>query len=470
MVKDIWVGGDGYPQMLTNVNGTLYFRARDNTFGQELWKSDGTTAGTVRVKDLNPGMGCSCPVNLTQVNGLLYFTAFEDNSTNYKLHRSDGTATGTFKLRDMGIPFSTQPQYATGFNGSLLFSGNDVGASGNEPWKSDGTVAGTVMIKDIVTGIGSSNVSNLMAVGNSLYFVANDGLAGAELWKTDGTTAGTVLIKDIIAGINSSSPSNLTNVNGILYFTADDGINGKEIWASNGTAAGTMLVQDMNASSMASDPNYLTWSGSNLFFVALDSYGTAQLFVGTTSIALPLTLLALNGRAGEEDVHLNWTTSQEQNTDRFEIERSGNGRDFAYAGTVVAAGNSNSLQGYAFVDRGIVKNNVPVLYYRLKMADRDDHFTWSRILKIYPAASSMTTKIYPNPVKDNATVAYTSSQQTRLLYKLSDHSGKLIKTKTVVLQTGSGTFSVNMQALPAGMYVLTLQVGNKMEQLNILKQ
>ena len=56
MVKDINPGlGDSGPSDLTNVNGTLYFQADDGVHGFELWKSDGTAAGTVMVKDINPG-------------------------------------------------------------------------------------------------------------------------------------------------------------------------------------------------------------------------------------------------------------------------------------------------------------------------------------------------------------------------------------------------------------------------------
>jgi len=54
LVKDINPGGDSYPQYLTNVNGTLFFTADDGIHGWELWKSDGTTAGTLMVKDINP--------------------------------------------------------------------------------------------------------------------------------------------------------------------------------------------------------------------------------------------------------------------------------------------------------------------------------------------------------------------------------------------------------------------------------
>jgi len=55
MVKDIYPGDkydDGFPENLTNVNGTLYFTAYDGVNGEELWKSNGTDTGTVMVKDI----------------------------------------------------------------------------------------------------------------------------------------------------------------------------------------------------------------------------------------------------------------------------------------------------------------------------------------------------------------------------------------------------------------------------------
>jgi ELWxxDGT repeat protein len=76
LLKDINPGSaGGYPSNLTNVNGVLYFTANDGTHGTELWKSDGTAAGTAMVKDIYPGSGSGSPSNLTNVNGVLYFSA-----------------------------------------------------------------------------------------------------------------------------------------------------------------------------------------------------------------------------------------------------------------------------------------------------------------------------------------------------------------------------------------------------------
>src|SRR5262249_57937372 len=62
LVKDINSGGTtSGPAYLTDVNGTLYFSANDGTHGTELWKSNGTAAGTVMVKDINPGSTGSDP-------------------------------------------------------------------------------------------------------------------------------------------------------------------------------------------------------------------------------------------------------------------------------------------------------------------------------------------------------------------------------------------------------------------------
>ncbi len=61
------------PTSLANVNGKLFFQADDGIHGSELWRSDGTSTGTVLVRDIVLGAGDSSPRQLTNVNGMLYF-------------------------------------------------------------------------------------------------------------------------------------------------------------------------------------------------------------------------------------------------------------------------------------------------------------------------------------------------------------------------------------------------------------
>ncbi len=78
LVKDIFAGATGSDiSSLTNVNGTLYFTANDGFSGKEIWKSDGTAAGTVLVHDLKPGYYGIFPRLLTNVNGTLFFEGWE---------------------------------------------------------------------------------------------------------------------------------------------------------------------------------------------------------------------------------------------------------------------------------------------------------------------------------------------------------------------------------------------------------
>ncbi len=290
-VKDIWSGGGSafpysssstwFSQTPTPLNGTLFFAARSGASNNyELWKSDGTEAGTVRVRDIYPGDFGSFPNNFTACGGTLYFTA-DDGVKGLELWKSDGTEAGTVRVKDI-YPGATgsDPDYLTDVGGTLFFAASD-DVKGNELWKSDGTEAGTVRVKDVKPGISGSGVSRLTAVGDTLFFRANDGVLGHELWKSDGTEPGTVMVKEIATeayGINrGGSPESLTDVGGTLFFIADDQegsslVHGYELWKSDGTEAGTVMVKDIYPGVSGSWPMFLTNVGGTLFFVAYDGF------------------------------------------------------------------------------------------------------------------------------------------------------------------------------------------------------
>jgi ELWxxDGT repeat protein len=133
-VKDILPGPDhSYIDQLTNVNGTLFFTAYETTTGRELWKSDGTEPGTSMVADICPGPCSSAPSDLTNANGMLVFSACTEGGE-------------------------------------------------CEVWRSDGTVQGTQQLADINQGEPSSNPTGFTVSGGLLYCAADDEWAGRELW------------------------------------------------------------------------------------------------------------------------------------------------------------------------------------------------------------------------------------------------------------------------------------------------
>jgi ELWxxDGT repeat protein len=236
--------------------GTVYFAASDGFTGTELWRSDGSASGTVRVANINPNFnGSSSPSNLTVVGNTLYFTA-TDGSTGFELWRTDLRGiTGTSRVRDIRSGAqSSSPTNLVNFNGTLFFRAND--GSGAAIWRSDGTSTGTVRV-----GSGYTQPGNLIVVDNLLYFTANN---GAQLWRTDGTDGGTVLVRDIGA---TAGIANLTAIGSTLFFSASDG-NGTELWRSDGTPAGTVRTTDINPAAGSANPSSLVNLGGNLFFFA----------------------------------------------------------------------------------------------------------------------------------------------------------------------------------------------------------
>ena len=238
----------GPPQNLINVAGTLFFAGDDPTNGVELWKSDGTAAGTVLVKDINPGPNGSYPgsypAQMAAVGNTLFFVA-DDGVHGQELWKSDGTAAGTIMVKDINAtPGGSSGAANLTVVGTTLFFSADDGTNGVELWKTDGTPAGTVMVADINPGQNSSNPGSLTSFGGKLYFSADDGIHGNELWESDGTSAGSHLVADIAPAVGmGDSVGEMADFNGLLLFAGNDGTHGAELWISDGSATGIKCLR-----------------------------------------------------------------------------------------------------------------------------------------------------------------------------------------------------------------------------------
>lgn len=255
------------PSQLCAVGSSIFFVANDPYAGQELWKSNGTLAGTDLVRDIVPGTGNAQIRLLTPFNGTPYFFA-ETDSSGYGLWKSDGTEDGTEEVVTLNGSWPGLPPVIV--NGTMYFCA--WGANVMELWKSDGTADGTVAVAEFDV----TSLSGLTGVGGILYFNTYDPNAPEpnqkmSLWKSDGTADGTV---SVFAGYYVGE---MANLNGTLLFSADYSPAANEhygaLWTTTGQPAETSMLQHFTAAN-TSVPGQLTSAGDNVFFSAWDDAGT----------------------------------------------------------------------------------------------------------------------------------------------------------------------------------------------------
>jgi ELWxxDGT repeat protein len=225
-----------YPRGISFVGDKVVFVSADNTYGIEPWAFSETTKQTYLLQNIVPDITSgpntiftsSRPTGFFTIGNWVYFTA-TSNENGSELWRTDGTVAGTSLFKEFWPGSTSGLPVALGFfGGKQLFQAYSP-ETGNELWVTDGTVDETELLTDINPGPGDSTAAAAgvrFFMDGRMYFLADDGVHGRELWTTDGTAAGTMLIADVAPGAASSNVMNMTNVGGQLWFTANDGVTG----------------------------------------------------------------------------------------------------------------------------------------------------------------------------------------------------------------------------------------------------
>ena len=563
LVKDIIAGPAGSALKgrydIGSTGTYLLFNAVTATEGYELWRSDGTEAGTFLLKDINPGVASSDPTAYHVYNGTVLFWATRA-AEGRELWRTNGTAAGTSLVKDIrpGVGSSINTGFPMlnstillPFNNRLLFIADD-GTSGNEIWSTDGTEAGTYLLKDINPGPDPSFYSIFgptaslylsVALNGKLYFTAYQQSTGAELWETDGTPNGTKLFKEILPGIDGGIPYLMPNfrsfnsngfpvhqgsqfyflfghpadggvelwksngtdagtakvatikdtdsdfggvsyvyANNGFFFSVDDGVHGDELWKSDGTEAGTMLEIDINPNTETNDEGETVGKGSDISFLPFpvnnfilftatdgDNEFSGDLFrLDGVFIPLPVKLKDFTVTLAGANGQLNWQTASEQNSLDFVVERSDDGRHFMPMGTVAAAGESSAVKSYRFTDNGIGHSGKSIVYYRLRLRDRDGKETTSKIASLnLKGGAGFTLKLMGNPVQSDLRLSLNNVAGPVNL-SIKDVSGRTVKA--VQVKAENNLVIVPAGQLPPGAYFLTAESGGKNSVLKFLKQ
>ncbi len=340
VVPDTFTGAQpGYPNQppadtAVSLGGVVISLGTNDFFtSTQLWRSDGTPAGTYHLADVNLASAPNFILQPLPINMLVTFngralTVARDTSGNLQLLSTDGTINGTVPLLGLPAPSDSVGSDLIPFqaiNNIFYFAvPNDASGETWSIWRTDGTSAGTkrtslpaipisvvgltqffgagsrvfvvpgsetqtptLLVYDPATDI-THTIDSLaipayesaVASAERLYFSVNDQKVGLEPWVSDGTAQGTYRVRDLNPEWSDypSNPDQFVDFNGKLAFTADEASHGRELWISDGTEHGTQLLSDVAPGPAASNPTELTVRGRDLFFFATDATG-AQRFM-----------------------------------------------------------------------------------------------------------------------------------------------------------------------------------------------
>jgi len=292
------------PAYLGTLGGYSYLAATDGTHGIEVWKTDGTAAGTTLLKDIAEGAASSNPTHFAVVGSRAYFTAATLQPTQTSIWVTDGTSAGTHTLTSTALGINYPSPTIIGALGSkVLF------VTSNTLWASDGTDSGTAKLADNVFGYNIYSTQYIALANGKAYFAVSAGNNGYQPWLTDGTPAGTHPVLNWPVGANSSAA--FVQAGNYVYFQG-----------SHNTSAGGFVdslyrirPSDDAAEEVATGITFrdslsagasLVSMGNLVLFIALTN-GAEQVWRSDGTAAGTFPLVAFKGMAGNSRVSPNFT-------------------------------------------------------------------------------------------------------------------------------------------------------------------
>lgn len=252
--------------------------------------------------------------------------------------------------------------------------------------------------------------------------------------------------------------------------------NGNTVWgtATNSSPAGGQGIDENDSTQMfrVSSPSTSSvtlrigyyqhqngWSGNDLFSLNMRGSDLAP-------IVLPANILSFTAQLLNDKVWLAWSASKEENVSHYSIERSYDNKTFEQAALIFTADYSSAVNNYSYKDP--IKNVTgSVIYYRLKMVDKDGKFKYSEVRTIRIGAVNESAKItaYPNPVVNELHISLPQSWQNQSVNgQLLNTGGRIIKT--FIIQQA---VTIMMSDVPVGTYYLKMVNGNEISTQAIVK-
>lgn len=293
-IKDIWPGGEGsFPKDYILHDGLIYFIADDGTIGREVWRTDGTTTGTLAI-DLWPGQYSSNPFLISSTpKGLVLRYRNEQQGHVIGLLDNDATIPAVLAVLDANVWTYQNGDYydyyrspAIGELGGVIYFYTRTLDHGMEPWRTDGTPNGTWMLKDLTPGQSDSYRFNYpfmpasAELGGFLYFPSS-----SELWRTDGTTNGTKQISPKYSQLIYGDTFSIVRLGDKLFFPGRVNNSTEALWCLDEHTSPT-LFKDLNPGGSNSTPDYLHALNGKFIFTNNSALWCSD---GTTTGTIPLS-------------------------------------------------------------------------------------------------------------------------------------------------------------------------------------
>ncbi len=283
-VKDIEAGANASSISALKVSfDKILFFASTAVDGRELYASDGTSLGTAIISQINVGPGSSaCTDELATVlilNSVVGFFSGAASGQDCELYRTDGTAAGTSLVKDIfpGVRGSSPAQIRSAGAGSVYFVAKESDAIGREFWRSNGTAAGTTLIRDLVPN-GGGVMSNVRTdipalVTSGFFYLLSD---SGTLYRTDGNSIGTRAVGSALSP--DSQQGSMLAVNGTVLYTATDfvgiGFGREPARTLIASPSVNELLKNIGEDFGDSTPySFVEFNGRAVFGIAPTSYG-----------------------------------------------------------------------------------------------------------------------------------------------------------------------------------------------------
>ena len=312
---------------------------------------------------------------------------------------------------------------------------------------------------------------NYQGIGGNTRIAIDDILISAPKLYTSGCNEAPVAMNDNITGNQNRTATGFLNINDY-----DPNSDPFDAYLITNSANGNAIINPDKSFSFT--PNAGFTGNSTTFTYQICDHGFPPLcsapatvtIIFPTSGNLPVSLIDFSGLyKSNGNIEINWVTTFEQNSDKFDVERSLNGTNWETAGTVKAQGASTIKKGYTFTDNvGRNTANKKDLYYRLKIADLDGKVTVSRILvvRVYNTSSTKMISVSPNPAKNDIAATIQLNEASVVVLKIMNNAGGEVMRKTVKLAAGSNSLLMEgTSKLTPGMYIMEVIINSNERML-----